>query len=174
MTPAFSFVDVPARLRDVVGAPDPGTRIYRIEGPEGGSGPWFEAINAIAGQLVSPGGVSMFAPVSRAAVHKRLKEGRLTAFCYHPTSSKTGLFGRRKLVRGTPFVYVPVSECKGWAEEFKERMLRLGQITQEELEGDVPDWSGDFWQWESKWRRMKLEQEAERQRQEEERRQLED
>jgi len=29
---------------------------------------------------ISPAGVTMFVPVQRAAVHKRIKEGKLTAF----------------------------------------------------------------------------------------------
>jgi hypothetical protein len=89
----------------------------------------------------------MFAPVSRAAVHKRLKEGRMTAFCFHALVTKSGFFGRKKTVRETPVVYIPVSECKAWAEELKERMLRLGHVTKEELEGEKPDWSSDFWEW---------------------------
>lgn len=156
MPPAFQFVEIPPELRPIIGEPDPGTRIFRTEGLEGESGSWFEAINAVAGRLVSPGGVSMFAPVSRAAVYKRIKEGRLTSFCYHTTVAKRGLFGKLKTVRETPYVYVPVDECKAWAEEITERMLRLGQVTREELEGDKPDWSHDFWEWESKWRKEKL------------------
>jgi hypothetical protein len=54
---------------------------------------------------------------------------------------------------------VPVDECKAWADEIKERMLRLGQVTADDLEGDKPDWSQDFWEWESKWRKQKLNNE---------------
>lgn len=131
----------------MIGLPDVGTRVYRREGLEHEVGEWFQALDAFTGPLVSPGGVGMFAPVTRAAVHKRLKEGRLTAFCFHTLETRTGFFGRKQTVRGTPYVYVPVSECKAWAEELKERMLRLGQLSQEELEGEKPDWSNDFWQW---------------------------
>lgn len=141
------FVEVPKEAFPVVGAPDVGSRVYRREGQEHEVGEWFEAIDAIAGPLVSPGGVGMFAPVTRAAVHKRLKEGRLTAFCFHTIQTRTGFFGKKKAFRGSPYGYIPVSECKAWAEELKERMLRLGQISQEDLEGEKPDWSQDFWQW---------------------------
>ena len=97
----------------------------------------------------------MFAPVSRAAVYKRLKEGRLTMFCYHPLETNLGFFGRKKGYRGNPYGYIPVSECKAWAEELEEKMLRLGHITKEELEGAKPDWTGDFLSWQSKWRKEK-------------------
>ena len=154
MSKEFNFVDLPDELLPFIGKPDEGTRIYRVkDGDENGMTAWFDAFSLIVGQSVSPGGVSMFAPVSRAAVHKRLKEGRLTMFCYHTVETKTGFFGRKKSYRGTPYGYIPVSECKAWAEELKEKMVRLGHITQEELEGAEPDWVGDFLRWESKWRK---------------------
>ena len=141
------LIDIPPEALPAIGLPDKGTRAYRRDGQEHEVAEWFDAVTALAGPTVSPGGVSMFAPVSRAAVHKRMKEGRLTAFCFHTLETRTGFFGRKKAVRDLPYVYIPVSECKAWAEELKERMLRLGHITQEELEGAKPDWSNDFWQW---------------------------
>lgn len=147
MKDSSSFVEVPNALHLIVGTPDPGSRVYRIDGLKPEIAPWFGVIDELAGPLVSPGGVSMFAPVSRAAVHKRLKEGRLTAFCFHIRETKKGFFGKTKTIRETPLVYIPVSECKAWAEELKERMVRLGQITREELEGEVPDWSNEMWEW---------------------------
>jgi len=148
MSDSFPYVEIPEEVLPVLGTPDVGTRCYRYEALESESGEWFQALNAIVGPVVSPGGVSMFAPVSRAAVHKRMKEGRMSAFCFHGIETKKGFFGRQKTERKVlPFVYIPVSECKAWAEELKERMLRLEQITAEELEGDRPDWSNDFWNW---------------------------
>lgn len=146
----FPFIDVPSEALTALGEPDPETRIYRASGPEEGCGPWFEAVSAIAGPCVSPGGAGMYVPVSRAAVHKRLKEGKLTAFCYHVTSTRISIFGKRRETRDTPFVYIPGSELKAWASELEERIIRLGRITREELEGRKPDWEGDFWEWHSK------------------------
>lgn len=143
----ISFVDVPSEALEIVGQPDEGTRVFRREGYEHQVSEWFSAINALSSPMVSPGSVSMFAPVTRAAVYKRLKEGRLTAFCFHVLETKKGFFGKTKTVRGTPYVYIPVAECKAWAEDLKDRMLRLGVITREELEGEAPDWSNDFWKW---------------------------
>lgn len=95
----------------------------------------------------------MFAPVSRAAVYKRLTEGRLTAFSFHVRKYSKTLFGRERMERETPFVFIPVSECKAWGEEIRERMAKRDGITTEELEGPRPDWVGDFWEWRSKWRK---------------------
>lgn len=149
----FPFIEIPSEAITAIGEPDPETRIYRTSGPEEGSGPWFEIVSDIAGVCVSPGGAGMYAPVSRAAVYKRLKEGTLTAFAYHVTSSRASLFGKTREVRDTPYVYVPASELKAWATELEERIIRLGRITREELEGRRPDWDGEFWEWHSKWRR---------------------
>jgi hypothetical protein len=149
------IVEIPEEIRHVFGEVVPGTRMYRAEGPEGTSGPWFEAVCEIAGRCVSPGGASMFAPVSRAAVHKRVKEGKLTAFCFYITKTSTGIFGKQRQTRETPLVYIPIGELKLWAAELEERMIRLGRITREEVEGDKPDWEGKFWEWRSKWQEQK-------------------
>jgi hypothetical protein len=156
MSDAFPFVEVPTEAKAVLGEPDPETRIYRAEGPEEESGPWFEAVSAIAGPCVSPGGAGMFAPVTRAAVQKRIKEGRISAFCFHVTSTRIGLFGKDRKVREIPYVYVPASELKAWAEELEERIIRLGRISREELEGRKPDWGSEFWLWEAKWRKERF------------------
>ena len=76
----FPFIEVTAEARRIVGEPTPGTRLYRREGTHEECGEWFEAVGKLFGGDVglSPGGVTMYVPVSRTAVHKRLKEGRLS------------------------------------------------------------------------------------------------
>lgn len=152
------IVEVPVEISHVFGELVPGTRMYRAEGPEGSSGPWFEAVSEIAGGCVSPGGASMFAPVSRAAVHKRIKEGKLTAFCYYVTRTSKGIFGKQRQKKGLPIVYIPACELKLWASELEERMIRLGRITREEIEGDKPDWESSFWDWCAKWQNNETEE----------------
>ncbi len=71
--------------------------------------------------FVSPGGVSMFAPVSRAAVYLRINSGKLTAFCYHPTKFTKTLFGGLRKSRKSAYVLIPVSECKAWGERLRQR-----------------------------------------------------
>jgi hypothetical protein len=128
----------------VVGEPEPGTRIYRRKGADTEMAGWYDAIcNDIEAQLVSPGGVSMFAPVSRAAVYKRLREGRLTAFAFHVVEQKRGLFGRVRAVRQkTPYLFVPVSEARAWSTELKGRADRLTAMA--EAQGEVADLDSGF------------------------------
>ncbi|MDP0490977.1 MAG: hypothetical protein Q7Q71_08015 [Verrucomicrobiota bacterium JB023] len=141
----FPFVEIPEDELHVFGERIPDTRIYEKEGPEEEAGPWFEAVCAVAGSTVSPGGGSMFAPVSRPAVHKRIKEGNLTAFYFYITSTRKGLFGKQRKTRELPLVYIPTSELKAWGQELEERMLRLGKVSREELEEAKPDWPEEFW-----------------------------
>jgi len=141
----FPYVEIPEHLREVVGEPDEGTRMYRQYGPESLFEAWWYAVCEICGEKssVSPGGVSMIANVSRAGVHKRMKDGRLTAFMFHVTANRVGLFGgEREIFKegGRPCVYIPCVECEAWAEQMtgmtkQQRML--------EAAGDG-DWSGDF------------------------------
>ena len=57
--------------KKLVGKQQKGTRMYRREGTFKESGEWCVAMDKeFEDQFVSPGGVCMFVPVSRAAVHK--------------------------------------------------------------------------------------------------------
>lgn len=143
----FPFVEIPPALQPIVGSPDPGTRIYRRDGSQEESAAWFDAITDVIGPSVSPGGVGMYCPVSRAAVYKRLKEGKLSIFLFHVTYRKTTLFGKNKILREHPYGYVPVSEARAWRRELEERAIRQGLISEEELEGAKPDWQGEFLAW---------------------------
>ena len=74
MEEEFPYVEIPKGVTAFIGEVDEGTRIYRTEGPESHCEAWFNALSEAFGGLISPGGVQMFAPVSRAGVHKRIKE----------------------------------------------------------------------------------------------------
>jgi hypothetical protein len=119
--------------------------VYRREGSDEESGPWFDALGEhLPGEgFVSPGGVMMYAPVSRAAVHKRLKEGKMTAFCFHVVEAKRSIFVYQKKLKQLPYVYIPVSECKAWGEELKTRPDRK-EAYLEAVGGDKPDREGEF------------------------------
>ena len=123
MNKDFPYLVVPASLKPVVGVPDAETRIYRREGSDEESGPWFDALcEHFPGEgFISPGGVGMYAPVSRAGVYKRLKEGNLTAFCFHVVKAERSLFGYQKKLKERPYVYVAVSECKAWGQDLRAR-----------------------------------------------------
>jgi len=151
------FVVIPAALEEIVGEPDKGTRMFRQYGTDRECTLWFELLHQIDRQFVSPGGVSMFAGASRAAVHKRLREGRLTAFCFHITRQTQNWFGRvQQVVKKEPYVYIPVSECKAWGQLLERRANEIiwrngGKVSPEmqklfesEVEGEKPDWDGWF------------------------------
>jgi hypothetical protein len=153
MSTGFPFLSIPSELRGVFGEPVLGTRLYHREGPQEETSFWADALFKLAGPCVSPGGVSMYAPVSRAAVHKRLKEGKLTGFFFHITHRKRNFFGVDLSTRELALGYIPVSECKAWKTELEQRAIEQGVITDEELAGDKPDWHGDFLRWNSRWTR---------------------
>lgn len=153
MSTAFPYLRIPEELHAVFGSPVSGTRIYQREGPQEETSYWSDAVFKVAGQCVSPGGVSMYAPVSRAAVHKRLKEGKLTGFFFTITHRKRNLFGIDLSTRELALGYIPVSECKAWKAEIEQRAIEKGAVTRRELEGDQPDWHGGFLRWGSRWAR---------------------
>ncbi len=92
----------------------------------------------------------MYCPASRAAVYKRIKEGRLSIFLFHVTCRKTTLFGKNKILREQPYGYVPVSEARSWRKELEDRAVEQGLITIKALEGSKPDWEGEFLRWKNK------------------------
>ena len=145
MNKDFPYLIIPASLKPVVGEPDLETRIYRREGSDEDSGPWFDALceHFPGDSFISPGGVGMYAPVSRAGVHKRLKEGNLTAFCFHVVKAERSLFGYQKKLKERPYIYVPVGECKAWGEDLKARPDRKAAYV-ESAGGEKPDGEGKF------------------------------
>ena len=153
-TDPFPYVDIPKKVSSIVGEKEEGKRVYMREGSEEEAGFWFEAIEEIIGQSVSPGGVLMFCPVTRAAVHRRIKKGKLSAFKFHSTYVQTNLFGKNRVLRDTPYVLIPVSEAKAWKVELEKEALRRGYVDKEELEGNEPDWHGEFLQWKNKKERI--------------------
>ncbi len=154
---SFPFVVVPPEMEKIIGTRVGPSHVWRQSGSEEECSAWFDALCECAGRCVSPGGVSMYCPVSRAAVHRRVKDGKLSLFLFHVTENKTGLFRRGREVRTSPYGFVPVSECKAWKKEFEDRAVRQEEITREELEGAKPDWDGEFIQWDSRWQREQLE-----------------
>src|SRR6266404_5941961 len=154
MQTGFPFVEIPTELEVIIGKRKAGTRIYRRDGSQEESAAWFDLLTLIIGPSVSPGGVGMYCPASRAAVYKRINEGKLSIFLFHVTYRKTTLFGKNKILRDNPYGYIPVSEARAWRRELEARALQQGAITEEELEGANPDWHGEFLQWKNRRERM--------------------
>ena len=153
MSTEFPFVKIPPELAHIIGERDGETHVYRKEGTGEECTAWFEVLTELIGPSVSPGGVGMYCPVSRAAVYKRLKEGKLSIFTFHVKENTLRFFGGLLQLRDSPYGYIPVSEIKAWRKELEERAIAQGRITREELEGAKPDWHGEFLNWRSKWQK---------------------
>jgi hypothetical protein len=138
MASDFPFVQIPAKAAKFFGTKDRDTRVYRREGTDAEIEEWFDKVTDVAGPTVSPGGVCMFAHVSRAAVYKAINEGRLTAFGFHVVKESRSVFGFKRRVRELPYVYIPVSESKAWGQVIKDK-AEAKLLTREEEPGWVSD-----------------------------------
>ncbi len=140
-------------MAEIIGQREGDSRVYAREGTEEECSHWYDVLHEIVGPCVSPGGVAMYCPISRAATHRRIREGRLSCFTFHVKERKIDFFGKLRGYRDTPYGHVPVSECKAWRKELEEKAIRNERVTREELEDVVPDWSADFLDWDSRWRK---------------------
>lgn len=122
MKESFPFVEIPEQYKEIIGVPDPGTRLYRAYGSEEESTKWFDAVFEICISAVSPGGAAGYARVSRPGVHQKLKAGGLTGFVYHVETTGLIFKNKKKLsAKANFFCYIPVSECKAWAKELEKK-----------------------------------------------------
>lgn len=144
-------IPIPPEIEHVFGRKRPNTRIYERQGSQAEYRVWTEAVFAMCdGGAVSPGGASMYGAITRASVHNRMEAGKLTAFFFEVR--KKGLAGLLE-IRDTPYIYVPVSELEAWAEEIKERKIKRGDVTPEEVEIPKSGWAKDFLEWKKKWKK---------------------
>jgi len=145
MTAHFPYEIIPADLFPIIGKLDENPRSYHAYGELGEVSYWYEALTKVIGPLVTPGAISMYVPVSRTAIGKRIKEARFTVFNFHAKPATKGLFVNKKEKRERPYVYVPVSECKAWRSEIEAKLIRTGQATIEEIDDEKPDWYDGFY-----------------------------
>ncbi len=113
------YVEVYDDLREIVGDPDPGTRFYKVQGHEDDYRKWQEALQEISRLhgVYSPVSVASFVQVSRAAVHKRLKEGRLTGFQFQKVKDENAAAPDKPLLLdGSAACFIPVIECMAWRD----------------------------------------------------------
>jgi hypothetical protein len=125
----FPFVEIPDRYKEIIGIPDPGTRLFRAYGNEEESKKWFDAVFDICQGpgSVSPGGAAGYARVSRPGVHQKIKAGGLTAFVYHVETTGIIFKNKKRLSANANFYcYIPVSECKAWAAELEKKRNKPG------------------------------------------------
>jgi hypothetical protein len=132
-------IEIPEELKEKLGEVDPETLIYRKSGTDLEYREWFETvIEVTGGKVVSPGGVQMYCNVSRAGVHKKIKNGGITAFCFHVTKTLRTLFGEADYIGKTPYMYIPIYDLQEWEKELRQKKLdkeRKSQKTGSEKTG---------------------------------------
>jgi hypothetical protein len=118
----------------ILGEQKPGTLVYTREGSLEKVADWFDRISVRFGATVTLGGVMMYCPVSRSALHERIDRGGLTVFEFNVTERKTNLLGSLKTVFRKTYAYVPIAELHAWRKDIEERAKAKG-ISPEEIAG---------------------------------------
>ena len=141
MLTKYSFLTpIHKRLYRIFGKPEPGTTIYKEKGPFHVAQAWYYALKLAVGDVIAVPSVSLYIPISRNAIHKRIKEGRLSCFQFKIEYSKDDKVSE-SLARERPHAFVPVSECEVWLQEFNDRMVireGLGMPLDEPIQ-EIPD-----------------------------------
>lgn len=155
MKKEIKYIEIPDKYQEIIGTPDPGTRLYRAFGSQDEFSLWSDAVFDIcSGSAVSPGGASLYVHATRAGVHKRLKEGRLTGFLFNIISDSKFIKGRKKLDNsGRSYCYIPYSECVAWAHDLKEREQDHLDDVLKEARGTKADWDDSFTEAPKDWRK---------------------
>lgn len=123
----FPYLKIKPRFRKLLGAVDEDTRIFRQAGFMTDFQAWMQHLHEeVNGDLIPATWVPEYVGVSRAAVHKRIKAGRLTMFVFELHDPFPGpiakLTGRPKV----EYAYCVRSECFAWYEEITFRNARKG------------------------------------------------
>lgn len=121
----ISLIRIPDSLLPFLGERDGDSWIFKAEGSHEDSCTWFDKICEHDIDVLSPGGIAAYVGATRAGVHRRLKAGLMTAFCFSITGKTKTLFGGEKKLRELAVVYIPVEEARAWKAELEERWKRL-------------------------------------------------
>jgi len=128
MAKDFPYVQIPDALRPILGEQKEGTRVYVQAGDAELFGRWHDAICKHIGPTISPGGACARAHVTRAGVHKRMKDGKLTAFWFEakePRVPTVPVWLRFFQPRTSFYILIPSSECRAWGELVAAKYKRL-------------------------------------------------
>lgn len=157
MKEKIPFVVIPKKYVGIVGEPDPGSRLFKAVGTREDLIKWIAIVDEICGDQgnVSPGGAAAIAGVTRAAVHKRLKEGRLTGFCFYVVKTKKLIVEIKYLeeLGRANICDIPVSECVDWAKSIDLRKSTKTDL--EENEVSKKDQDDTFMKAPKNWRKMR-------------------
>lgn len=143
----FENIEIAEELLKYLGKRETNTRMYRQYGGESDYRSWFQAVNQVCGEAsyVSPGGASIYAGVSRAGVHKAMKDGRLTAFLFHFIAP-----GVLRENAQAPYIHIPVFELESWAMALKKEADR--EAVKRDIYGEG-DHDGRFLEAPKSWRK---------------------
>lgn len=115
-------ISIPSKLHVAFGEPGSTTpNVFEQEGDVWHALSWFNVLRKVVGEVVALPTVSLLVPVSRNAIHKRIKEGKLSVFKYTVIESGEGV--SESLNRGRPHAFVPVLECKLWFQDMHDRTV---------------------------------------------------
>lgn len=112
----IQFVEPPKKWEKSRAIEKLGERWYVEKGPVQHFRHWLRELQeAYPGNLIPFSWVPDFVGVSRSALHKRAKAGKLTVFTFVITEySRTVLGGLRERDSRRRYDYATVSECVGW------------------------------------------------------------
>lgn len=115
------YIRVPRSVARMGQGRDEGKRVYRMFGDFEDFREWYKTVTGkIEGGVVPLTWVPHYVGATRAAVYKRAKEGRLTAFVFQVEAK--GLLHRVfDETAKNQYVLVPMEEVKTWAREMDER-----------------------------------------------------
>jgi hypothetical protein len=115
------------QLYEVFGEPKKGTFVYKQTGDFEAAQGWFRALNRVVGEVIPLSSVSLYVPVSRNSVHKRIKEGKLSCFKFQVKDDSPEV--SKSLNTDRPHAFVPVMECLSWYKESRDRStIKAGMV----------------------------------------------
>jgi hypothetical protein len=118
----FPYLKITEDLQFTVGKAEEDTRIFRKNGRDSYFREWIIELNKmLKGNLIPSTWVPAYVGVSRAAVHKRIKSGRLTMFVFQYEESYISLTMKWKSRKTAEFSYCVRSECQAWKDEIEHR-----------------------------------------------------
>jgi hypothetical protein len=117
-------IEIKEKFKKMLGEVDPDTLIYRRSGTDLEYRKWFETVIEITGgKVVSPGGIQKYCNVSRAAAHKKINNGGVTAFCFHVTKIEKAIFGEKDYICKTPSMFIPIYDLEEWEKELRAKKM---------------------------------------------------
>jgi hypothetical protein len=118
----FPYLKITKELLKTVGPADEETRIFRQSGNHMDFICWVNDLREVLkGNVMPATWVPTYVGVSRAAVHKRIKSGRLTMFVFEHVELELNLRFKHVERKKGEFAYCVRTECEAWFDEIRRR-----------------------------------------------------